>query len=81
MLDFIIDNKAILAVLILGITATILFFYQLSSKSVPKIPCLLKGSNNTSMVILESKKMINHDTMLLKMKLPGDNLVLGLNVG
>ena len=30
---------------------------------------------------MKNKKMINHDTMLLNMKLPGDDLTLGLNIG
>lgn len=47
----------------------------------PKNPTLLKGLNSPKFVILSKKKMINHDTMLLTLKFPGENLELGLDIG
>ena len=81
MLNFIFEYKALFAILLFGLSATFLFFYQNFNTKKIKTPSLLRGSNTSSFVIMKNKKMINHDTMLLNMKLPGDDLTLGLNIG
>lgn len=42
---------------------------------------LLRGLKSPCSVILSEKKMLNHDTMFMKLSFPGQNLGLGLEIG
>ncbi len=81
MLNYLFENHEILAICVFGTLGTIIALKFIFSSSKKKEPTFLRGKSIPVMGCLSERKMLNHDTMLIKLKLPGKNLLLGLPVG
>lgn len=86
LVSFLWESKYVL--LLIATVSSIIFYIMTSQmrncnrrrkKSSKKV--LLRGIKSPCSVILSEKKMLNHDTMFMKLSFPGQNLSLGLDIG
>lgn len=81
-INFLVFYKGFTAIIIFGLLATYFYFKIMNSKEkMPKTKTLLRGLNSPVFVVIKEKKMLNHDTMFMKLQFPGEDLALGLAVG
>lgn len=79
--QFLFSFRLLMLLLAVGFALSVVYLYIFGFKTTLPEPTLLKGTSVPAKVIISNKEMLNHDTMRLTLKFPGEHLLLGLPIG